>query len=298
MSVSAWTGPLIAFGGVAGSDYNPQAGPSLFQSGAGMLDTRQFYAYQPGQSESRAIYGFAPGGPIQVLDWTTSAAATAGYAANQVPTAGTALTLVSSTSSPVTVGVSITNALTGRLVTGLISIRGSAGTVAFGQNSAPVNIWNPTTLVAHNVTITSAGDDSGGTFTVRGYDIYGYPLTETITGAAAGTAAGKKAFKYIASITPAGTLSGSNVSAGYGTVTGLPFRADAGGYLVYTNSAAITTSLPTFVAADANTATATTGDVRGTIAPAATARVIVFQTIPVASLATQAGVFGVTQYSG
>ncbi|WP_421696929.1 hypothetical protein [Ancylobacter sp.] len=295
MSVSAWTGPLIAFGNVQGSDYNTQGGPSLFQGGGGLLDTRPFYAYQTGQNENIPIYGFQSNTMVPVLDWTTSAAAPAAYAASQTPTAGTALTLVSSTSAPVTVGVSIVSATTGQTVTGLISIRGSAGAVAFGPNSAPVNIWNPTTLVAHNVTVTSAGDDSGATFTVAGYDIYGYAMTETITGAAVGAAAGKKAFKYIASITPAGTLSGSAVTAGYGLVTGLPLRADAGGYVVYTNSGSITTTLPTFVAADTNTATATTGDVRGTIAPAATARVIVFVTPSVANLATNTGLFGVTQ---
>jgi hypothetical protein len=295
MSVSAFTGPLIAFGGVAGSDYNTQGGPSLFQGGGGLLDTRSFYAYQPGQRTGKAIYGFQSNTMVPVLDWTTSAAAPAAYAASQVPVAGTALTLVSSTSAPVTIGVSIVSAATGQTVTGLISIRGSAGTVAFGPNSAPVNIWDPTTLVAHNVTVTSAGDDSGATFTVAGYDIYGYPMTETITGANAGAAAGTKAFKYIASITPGGTLSGDAVTAGYGLVTGLPLRADAGGYVVYTNSGAVTGSLPSFVAADTTTATATTGDVRGTIAPAATARVIVFVTPSVANLASNTGLFGVAQ---
>lgn len=297
MAISAWTGPLVAFGGVSGSDYNTQGGPSLSLSGWGLLDPRPFYTYSPGSRASKGVYGFQSSSYIPVLDWTTSAAVTTAYAAAQIPTAGTALTLVSSSSGQVTTGVTITDASTGQQVTGLIAIRGSASALAFGPNSYPVNIWDPTTLVAHNVTITSVGDDSGATFTVRGYDIYGYPMTETITGVTPGTASGKKAFKYIASVTPAGTLSGSNVSVGYGLVTGLPIRTDASGYIVYTNAGVIPTTIPSFVAADATTPSATTGDVRGTIAPAATARVVVFSTPQLSNLGSITGLFGLTQYT-
>jgi len=63
------------------------------------------------------------------------------------------------------------------------------------------------------VTILSAGDDSSKSFTVVGTDIHGDALTESITGANAGTATGSKFFKTIASITAVGNPAG-NVSAG------------------------------------------------------------------------------------
>ena len=63
------------------------------------------------------------------------------------------------------------------------------------------------------VTILSAGDDSGISFTVVGTDVNGDSQTETITGANAGTATGSKYFLTIASITAVGNPAG-NVSAG------------------------------------------------------------------------------------
>ena len=39
-----------------------------------------------------------------------------------------------------------------------------------------------------------------------GYDIYGFPMSEAITANGASTVSGKKAFKYIQSVTPVGTV--------------------------------------------------------------------------------------------
>lgn len=63
------------------------------------------------------------------------------------------------------------------------------------------------------VTILSAGNDSGISFTVVGTDVNGDSQTETVTGANAGTATSSKYFKTIASITAVGNPAG-NVSAG------------------------------------------------------------------------------------
>ena len=63
------------------------------------------------------------------------------------------------------------------------------------------------------VTILSAGDDSGISFTVTGTDVNGDAQTESITGANAGTATGSKYFKTISGITAVGNPAG-NVSAG------------------------------------------------------------------------------------
>ena len=66
------------------------------------------------------------------------------------------------------------------------------------------------------VTILSAGDDSAISFTVVGTDVSGDALTESITGANAGTATGSSYFRTITSITAVGNPAG-NVSAGINT---------------------------------------------------------------------------------
>ena len=166
----------------------------------------------------------------------------------------------------------------------------------FGIGTA--TLWNPATAISRNMVATSVGNDSTGTLKVSGYDMYGQAMSETITLSNASTAAGKKAFKYITSAVPGGTLSGSNLSLGTGDVYGLPVRAD---YVhdveVWYNNTLATTE--TFVAADqTNPATSTTGDVRGTTAPGASngsKRVAIFISVPAVNLASSIGMYGVTQ---
>jgi hypothetical protein len=67
-----------------------------------------------------------------------------------------------------------------------------------------------------NVTILSAGDDSGITFTVTGTDESNDAQTEAITGANAGTATGSSFFKTVTQIATSAASTG-NVSAGSGT---------------------------------------------------------------------------------
>tara|TARA_R100000315_G_scaffold62045_1_gene42077 strand:+ start:1809 stop:2423 length:615 start_codon:yes stop_codon:yes gene_type:complete len=69
------------------------------------------------------------------------------------------------------------------------------------------------------VTILSAGDDSGDTFTVTGTDVNGDAQTEDITGANAGTATGTKYFKTVTQIATDGASAG-NVSAGVNASAG------------------------------------------------------------------------------
>jgi len=63
------------------------------------------------------------------------------------------------------------------------------------------------------VTILSAGDDSGITFTVTGTDVNGDAQTEVITGADTGTATASSYFKIVIQIAASGAAAG-NVSAG------------------------------------------------------------------------------------
>jgi hypothetical protein len=124
-----------------------------------------------------------------------------------------------------------------------------------------------TTLdVPRNLTFTSSGNDTGITFTATGKDEYGNTLIETVTGANAAAAAGKKAFKSVTTITASGASAGT-VSVGFGNVLGLPIFLRNSTYIVreIENNAVATSG--TVVAGDTATATATTGDVRGTYAP-------------------------------
>jgi len=67
-----------------------------------------------------------------------------------------------------------------------------------------------------NVTITSAGNDSGISFTVTGTDVDGTAQTESITGANADIATGSSTFATVTAIAAVGNPAG-NVEAGSGT---------------------------------------------------------------------------------
>ncbi|MDD4995779.1 MAG: hypothetical protein PHW53_04950 [Patescibacteria group bacterium] len=129
--------------------------------------------------------------------------------------------------------------------------------------------------VPRNITTINAdaGTTAALTITVTGYDYYGQPMTETITSAATATsivADGKKAFKYIYSIaiTSAADATANTLNMGWGDVLGLPYALPAKSDFLtngcYFNETLQATA-PTVVAAVTTTASATTGDVRGTI---------------------------------
>jgi hypothetical protein len=120
--------------------------------------------------------------------------------------------------------------------------------------------------IARGVQISGVAGGTGGTFTVRSLDIFGVAMSETITVAAgASTGWGKKAHKYIISVTPNFTDGTHNYSVGTSDVFGMAYRNRVweatdiswGGTFVTTNVG--------WLAADmTNPATSITGDVRGT----------------------------------
>jgi hypothetical protein len=305
MATSHESGPCIIYG-QAGGEANESLGPSLSWGGGALLDPR--VGYQPGQGITVPALGWADNF-FPVINQVPSALAAANIAAAQVPVAGTPLTLVPATGAGITVGQQVVNLNTGLPVTGLLVIDGLPTPISFGQQG-PVQIYDPRNAIARNLRITSAGNDSTATATARGYDIYGAPMSETITLANIGIASGKKAFKFIASVIPAGTLSGANVSVGTGDVYGIPVRVDEWQFVdIYFGAppAAFITAATGWLAADTtNPATATTGDVRGTYATqsasdgtkklAVFASVVPWNLAPVAAAGnTYAGIFGMPQ---
>lgn len=236
MAITPFTGPLVGIRdnplgavGTGSANQNSQQAPWLSLQMYALHDARVPFTYKNGgDNTTQKAYGFLSSGPLQVLDQAMSAIADNNIAASASPGAA-ALTLVSSSGAGITVGTSITQADTGATVTGLWAIDTAMAGVGFGQD-ATINMWDPTKAVARNVRITSGSDDSGITFTVTGYDLYGYPMSEAITGANTGIASGKKAFKYISAITHTGSVAGT-VKAGTGDVIGLPLRCDRVPYI-------------------------------------------------------------------
>jgi hypothetical protein len=169
----------------------------------------------------------------------------------------------------------------------------------FGQSTS-IYVWNPQALVSRTVSVTGSASATGGNITIAGYDIYGMPMSEVIAAPASATVvAGKKAFKYIASVTPAFT-DAHNYSIDTLDVFGLPLRSDFFGDLAVSyNATGITASTGYLAAVTTSPATTTTGDVRGTYAVQSAAdgskRLMIRQFVLAANMGSNAGLFGVTQ---
>jgi hypothetical protein len=147
--------------------------------------------------------------------------------------------------------------------------------------------------VPRNVVVDAAGAATA-VLTITGTDVYGIPMSEAITLNGTTAVAGKKAFKTITRV--AASAAATDIFVGTGDVFGLPIDANSRNYVLTAwNGAFVTTG--TFVAADGTAATTTTGDVRGTFAPADAADGTKRLTLWVFVLDddTQTGLYGVTQ---
>jgi hypothetical protein len=296
MTVTALQGPVVAYGSDA-PDYNPDLGPSLFWGGSGIMDPR--FAWRPG-SQRMAVGWLGSDNPM-VIDAVPSALSATNIATAQVPVVGTALTITAGTG--ISAAATLTNQSTGLGVT-VYAIDTAMTPISYGMGglTAQIGLWDPTKAISRNIRIASVGNDSTATFVVRGYDLYGFPMSETITGANVGTASGVKAFKYIASITPAGTVSGSNVTVGTGDVFGLPLLSTRfQDVQIYWNAGLISATTGYTAAVTTSPATAITGDVRGTYAVQsasdASKRLQVKVQVTPAKLVSTATLFGVAQFT-
>ncbi len=272
MALTQESGPLVLTGQQPSQngytpDYNGDTAPSLSWGGMGFIDPRTGFnpGTQPGQV---AAQGFV-GGFIETLNCTPNASAVNNIAASAVPVAGTPMTLVSTTTSVV---AKLTTAVVGlaskvAIPAGTLVLEMQPGTLATsGSATSSIQWYSAASNLARAVKVVSAGNDASGAFTVAGYDIYGYAMTEKITGGSGATVAGKKAFKFISSVTPSGTLSGSNVSVGTTDVIGLPVRSAAFAQTLIFYASALITATTGYLAYSNTAATSVTGDVRGTYA--------------------------------
>ena len=152
--------------------------------------------------------------------------------------------------------------------------------------------------------VSGTGTLTNRNVTISGYDYYGQPMSEVIaTGTVQSTTVnGKKAFFQIASATISGAL-GATIAIGTTDILGIPVRVFNVAYVASVKSNnTLAQDAGTFVAADTDTATTTTGDVRGTYVPATASNGIVrtvmgilLPGIAVGPNATRTGALGVTQ---
>ena len=220
--------------------------------------------------------GIGPLGRIYVWDVVPQALVTNNIAATQTPAGAGSLTL--------TAGTSVRSV-----------VRQDGVTVL--QLDVPRAVQLTT---ASGTIVTSR------TITVSGYDYYGQAMSEAIatgtTSSAVANVAGKKAFFQITSISISGALPVA-ITVGTTDVLGIPVRVTNVAYVASVKSNnTLAQDAGTFVAADTATATTTTGDVRGTYAPATASNGIVrtvmgvlLPGIAVGPNATRVGALGVTQ---
>lgn len=295
------------------SSVAPDAAPSMEYGGGGLLDPRmpfnKYNSVAAGSQAMAAVVGWSNSGSPCILDQVIAsapAAGTGGIAAPANVTNGTAMTLTSATT--LTNGALVTaSALTtfpfGTVIpSGTVVIQSQMAYLKLGIRDLTA-AYDPTNSCTRVIAVTGVAGGAGGLFVVKGFDIYGQAMTENITATAGATTVnGKKAWKWITSITPQFT-DAHNYSFDVLNLFGLNIAVDAAAYVDSWIAGSGFQTNPTVTAADTtNPATTTTGDVRGTltITPAGN-RITVFVVSSAARLmTTQAnggivtGIFGVT----
>lgn len=216
--------------------------------------------------------GVGPLGRVYVFDVVPVTLQTAGLATSQNPGSGAAFTLTAGT-----------------------------GTALRARSDGTNEIVLDTPRC---VTITATGANTA-TYLVRGYDVYGQPMSALLAAPSTSTVATTKAFKTVTSVTNANATAGTNnLTVGFNDKLGLPLRVTDVGYVVSVKWAAtLAADAGTFVAADTTSpATTSTTDVRGCYTPSSAAngarRLVMTIALPALAVgpnATRIGAVGVDQ---
>lgn len=249
----------------------PDAAASVIYAGAAVQDHRlafnRFNNVAAGSaSPACQILGWLNDGFVAVCDQVPATATVAAIAPAVNVTSGTALTLVAASGAGIvlTTTAFVSLPFMNTIPAGTLAVQSVPTYLRVGLRDITA-FYDPTTALTRAVSITGSASATGGIFIVRGFDYYGQLMNESINATAGATTTnGKKAFKWITSVTPQFT-DAHNYSAGLADIYGLNVAADFFAYTdTYFNNA-ITTNTG-FLAADATTpATQTTGDVRGTV---------------------------------
>ncbi len=118
---------------------------------------------------------------------------------------------------------------------------------------------------------SSSGSDTTQVVTIRGFDEYGVAVSENFSLNGTSVISGKKAFKTVVSYQVTVTMVG-NISIGFLNILGLPYYLPAQtgtgiGNIIKESQDGATPTAGTAVGGVLTKATATTGDIRGTILP-------------------------------
>jgi hypothetical protein len=307
--VNAATGALVT--GLIGLDVNVARAAAITMTNA----TSKFPATST--TTSAVLLGAQVGDPVTL---TTTGALPAGFALLTTyyiagigygSGGGTPILAISLSATPGGAPIAAGTGGSGTQSVNLVPVTTPAAStqpkIAFGQGGTgiggPLAGYNPQWSLSRGLVVTSNGVDTSGTYVIKGFDIYGFPMTQTLTGVSSTTANTTKAFKYIQSVTPQGTINSTALSVGTIDVFGLPLRTDFYQYLNVmwgTPPLLLAYSAGTFVGADFLPATATTGDVRGTIyggsASDSIRRLMVFWNPVASNMNSTVGLFGQPQF--
>lgn len=184
--------------------------------------------------------------------------------------------------------------------TAIVNAQAAAGAGAVTTVSPVVTLDRTGRCLAF---VTNNVANTTQTVTVTGTDMYGQPMTETRTLNGTTVVNGLKAFYTVTGVTVSAAITGT-VSVGTRDAFGLPIRINNAAYVISAKwDSTLADNAGTFTAADATTATATTGDVRGTFAQAGNAAngarrlvmALALTALACGPNATRAGAFGVNQ---
>lgn len=180
----------------------------------------------------------------------------------------------------------------------------------YGSSTA-VTVWDVRDGATYgrtlDVAVTHGSSVVAMTILISGYDVYKRAVTQSYTitaGTTSKSVAGTKAFAYVESValTAASNASANTVNVGTGSVLGLPYKLEKIGHLTSASIGGVqelinVASNATVVAAVTSTASATTGDTRGTITfnTALNGTKEPFVEMYVSGRQTGAGIAGVTQ---
>lgn len=285
MGINALTGPSITFGLTRGStgnvqEYNEERGPDMSDCGYSLYDPRGAYAYKPGSAVGTPIYGWYNNvGTVDQAPGTISTNALA-LVTSTIGAVSFVIVLSSVNNSAVTTGVTMSPAdgSSNRTVWAIDSTYAVAPRGLTYGVPGTVRMWDPTTSLQRQITIAHGAsvDDTLLTYTIQGFDNYGFKVTETITGTSSTggsslTLTSRKTYKYIQSITAASTatINSTNIVIGVNDVYGFPLSVHDGTQVQIwsgvSSMATIMTAQSSYMTfASTATATSTTQDVRGT----------------------------------
>lgn len=162
---------------------------------------------------------------------------------------------------------------------GTSPLDGAVSTTSIGVNGSTVTVWDVKDGATYGRNLVCVATHSSSvvamTIVISGYDYLKKAMTQSFSitaGTTSKTATGTKAFAYVSSIaiTAAADAEANTLNIGTGSALGLPYKLAKIGDVVSTTIGGVqelinVASNATFVAAVTSTASATTGDVRGTV---------------------------------